>query len=73
MEEAGDHEGARQEGVQLGFPILVGFSFLFQEEEDGRRERERKEGGVPLPLVQFGFPSGGATLWAAISYSLMAH
>ena len=72
-EEAGGHEGARQGGLQLGFPILDGLPFLFQEGEGGKeRERERKEGAVPLPLVQFGLPWGGA-LWPSLSYSLMAH
>ena len=51
-EEAGGLEGARQGGVQLGFPILVGLPFLFQEGERGKeRERERERGGrTPSPL-----------------------
>ena len=42
-------------GVQLGFPILVGVPFLFQEGREGRSRRgRRKEGGAAHSLVQFG-------------------
>ena len=52
--------GAPIGGVQLGFPILVGVPFLFQEGRDGRsrrgrrKEREDKEERGADPLVQFG-------------------
>ena len=50
-EEAGGLEGARQGGVQLGFPILVGLPFLFQEGDRGKeREREKERGPCTLPL-----------------------
>ena len=58
-EEAGGQGGRAKGGVQLGFAILVGFPFLFQEGEGGKeREKERKKGVAPLPLVQFGLPWG---------------
>ena len=42
--------GAPIEGVQLGFPILVGVPFLFQEGREGRSRRgRRKERGAPPP------------------------
>ena len=42
--------GAPIGGVQLGFPILVGVPFLFQEGERGKEEdRRRKEGAPPPP------------------------
>ena len=49
-EEACGHEGGREGGVQLGFSILVGLPFLFQE---GEGEGGEKESGAG-PLVQFG-------------------
>ena len=55
--EAAGQGGCAKGGVQLGFPILVGFPFLFQEGEGGK-ERERKEGAAPPPLVQFGLGKG---------------
>ena len=42
--------GAPIGGVQLGFPILVGVPFLFQEGREGRSRRgRRKEGGAVPP------------------------
>ena len=42
--------GAPIGGVQLGFPILVGVPFLFQEGREGRsRKGRRKERGAPHP------------------------
>ena len=64
--KGGEGEGrrpkrARQEGVQLGFPILVGFPFLFEEGEGGmERERERKEGATPPPPSSIWTTLGGA-------------
>ena len=52
--------GAPIGGVQLGFPILVGVPFLFQEgEREGVGEGERKRGGAAPSLVQFGHAMGG--------------
>ena len=49
-EVAGGQGGRAKGGVQLGFPILVGFPFLFQEGEGGKeRERGRKEGAAHPP------------------------
>ena len=51
--------GAPIGGVQLGFPILVGVSFLFQEGREGRSRRgRRKERGAPPSLVQFRLAMG---------------
>ena len=73
-EEAGGHEGARQGGVQLGFPILVGLPFLFQEGEGGKEmERKRKEGATPPPPSPIRTALGGATLWPSLSFSLTSH
>ncbi len=42
--------GAPIGGVQLGFPILVGVPFLFQEGREGRSRRgRRKERAAPPP------------------------
>ena len=58
-EEAGGQEGRAIGGVQLGFPILVGVSFLFQEGERGKEEEREKERGGRRPLlVQLGLPFG---------------
>ena len=47
-------------GVQLGFPILVGVPFLFQEGREGRmRKGTRKEGSAAPSLVQFGLAREG--------------
>ena len=47
--------GAPIGGVQLGFPVLVGVPFLFQEGERGKEVEEKEQRGVaPPPLVQFG-------------------
>ena len=52
--------GAPIGGVQLGFPILVGVPFLFQEGREGRSRRgRRKEGGAAPSLIQFGLAMGG--------------
>ena len=52
--------GAPIRGVQLGFLILVGVPFLFQEGREGRSRRgRRKEGGAAPSLVQFGPAHGG--------------
>ena len=74
-EEAGGQGGRAKGGVQLGFPILVGLPFLFQEGEGGKqRERERKEGAAPPPPSPIRTALGGrATLSAALSYSFLAH
>ena len=53
--------GAPIGGVQLGFPILVGVPFLFQEGREGRSRRgRRKERGRRPSLIQFGLAMGGA-------------
>ena len=41
--------GAPIGGVQLGFPILVGVPFLFQEVERGKEEEREKEIGGAAP------------------------
>ena len=53
-EEAGGQGGCAIGRVQLGFLILVGVSFLFQEGERGKeKEREKERGGrrfLPSPI-----------------------
>ena len=53
--------GAPVGGVQLGFTILVGVPFLFQEGREGRsrRGRRKERGGAAPSLVQFGLAMGG--------------
>ena len=41
--------GAPIGGVQIGFPILVGVPFLFQEVERGKEEEREKERGGAAP------------------------
>ena len=54
-------EGRAIGGVQLGFPILVGLPFVFQEGERGKEEeREKERGGRHPLLVQFGPAHEGA-------------
>ena len=49
-EEAGGQGGRAKGGVQLGFPILVGLPFFFQEGKRGKEEeREKERGGAPPP------------------------
>ena len=43
-------EGHAIGGAQLGFPILVGVPFLFQEGERGNEEERGKERGGRRPL-----------------------
>ena len=68
--------GASIGGVQLGFPILVGVPFLFQEGREGRSRRgRRKEGGAAPSIVQFGPAHGGGRgppFWP-LSLSTKAH
>ena len=49
-EEADVKEGRAIGGAQLGFPILVGVPFLFQEGERGKEEEREKERGGRRPL-----------------------
>ena len=59
-EEAGGQEGRAIGGVQLGFPILVGLPFFFQEGERGKEEEREKEreGAPPPPLSNSDLPWG---------------
>ena len=49
-EEAGGQGGRAKGGVQLGFPILVGFPFLFQE-ENGPNMHHSLQSSKPLCLM----------------------
>ena len=67
--------GAPIGGVQLGFPILVGVPFLFQEGERGKeveREKER-EGRHPLLVLLRPAMGGRGHPVALLSFSTKAH
>ena len=63
-EEAGHKGRAKEGGVLLGVPVLVGFApppFPIPTRRRGKEEEERRKGGRPPTLVQFGLGLGGRT------------
>ena len=63
-------------GALLGLPVQVGFGplFLFPLGEGGKEEEERRKGGRPPTLVQFGLGLGArATTWPPPPLSPRAH